>query len=834
MNADKFVIMFCLLSNIILLLSYNSLTYFMNRIYTTIIAFMLLSGTTLAQENTPYQTPAPELASLVTAAPTPSVSVDGKGEWLIILERAAHPTIAELSQPELRLAGIRINPANNGPARPLYVREIRFKNLQTEQEHSLSGIPAEANISHISWAPDYSKIAFTVSTDDGIYLYVAETATGLAKQVIQESLNATMGTPYHWLSDSQTLLARIVPLNRGAAPQPNRVPTGPVIQENLGKKSIAPTFQDLLKNREDEALFDYYFTSQLVKVSLGGEVEKIGKPGIIATSQPSPDARYILFQTIDRPYSYLVPASLFPLKTEILTLAGEPVKTLFERPLVENVPWGRDAVPPGSRYFGWRSDAPASVYWVETRDDGDAKKEAPIRDQVFLLNAPFEQEPKLIFSAKLRFGRITWGNDQIALVNERWWDSRKTITHIINPSQPGTSKVLFDLSSEDRYNDPGTPQLKRNQFGAYVLNLTPKNEVFLFGQGASPEGDRPFVDQLNLNTQKTERIWRSEAPVYEVPVALLDISKPSVLTTRETPDEVPNFYVRQLKPGKRENPLRQVTAFPHPLPHLKGIQKQVLRYKREDGVELTANLYLPVGYKKENGPLPTLLWAYPREYKDREAAGQMQGSPYQFNRISYWGAAAFVTRGYAILDNAAMPIVGEGDAEPNDTYVKQLVASAKAAIDEGVRLGVVDPNRVGVGGHSYGAFMTANLLTHSDLFKAGIARSGAYNRTLTPFGFQNEQRTYWQAPEVYNTMSPFMNADKVKTPILLIHGEADNNTGTFPMQSERYYTALKSMGATVRLVVLPHESHGYTAQESLLHMLWEMDRWLETYVKGAK
>ena len=335
------------------------------------------------------------------------------------------------------------------------------------------------------------------------------------------------------------------------------------------------------------------------------------------------------------------------------------------------------------------------------------------------------------------------------------------------------------------------------------------------GTGASPEGDRPFIDLLNLNTQQTKRLWRSEAPSFERPVAILNAEKGVFLTSRESNAEPPNYFIRNLNPapkkGKKpaKDALTQITFFPHPYPQFKDIQKQQLRYKRSDGVDLTATLLLPPGYKKEDGPLPTFLWAYPAEFKSAEAASQASGSPYTFNRISYWTGAAFVTMGYAVLENASIPIIGEGKDEPNDTYVQQLVASAKAAIDEGVRLGVVDSSRVGVGGHSYGAFMTANLLSHSKLFKAGIARSGAYNRTLTPFGFQNEQRTYWQSPEVYNTMSPFMNADKMKTPLLMTHGEADNNTGTYPIQSERYYNALKGMGATTKLVFLPYESHGY-------------------------
>jgi dipeptidyl aminopeptidase/acylaminoacyl peptidase len=366
-----------------------------------------------------------------------------------------------------------------------------------------------------------------------------------------------------------------------------------------------------------------------------------------------------------------------------------------------------------------------------------------------------------------------------------------------------------------------------NQYGRSVMAIH-DNAVYLTGQGASPEGDRPFLDKLDLNTGKATRTWRSEAPYYESVVSVIDAKKGVFITSRESQDENPNYFIRTA--GSKT--IAQLTAFPHPYPQIKDVKKQVLKYKRADGVDLTANLYLPPGYKKEDGPLPTFLWAYPAEFKSKDIAGQVKGSPYTFTRINWGSPIYWVVRGYAILDNASIPIVGEGNNEPNDTYIEQLVASAKAAIDYGASLGVVDPKRVGVGGHSYGAFMTANLLAHSDLFKAGIARSGAYNRTLTPFGFQQEERTYWEAPEVYFKMSPFSYADKIKTPILLVHGEADNNSGTFPIQTERFYNAIKGHGGTARYVLLPYESHGYRAKESIMHMLWEMDNMLETYVKG--
>ncbi|MBD2702884.1 S9 family peptidase [Spirosoma sp. BT702] len=783
-----------------------------------------------AQDAATYQTPPKVLADLVTVPLTPNVSMSAKGDMMVLLEQAAVPSIDELSQPELKLAGLRLNPANTGPSRARYVTGLKLRKLTDKDEKAITGLPASPQISYVTWSPDDTKIAFAHSTNSRIDLYVIDVATATAQKVGTAALNATLGVPYRWLSDNKGLIVKTVPASRGQAPEVSRVPGGPTTQENIGgKRGQAPTYQDLLKNPSDEKQFTYYTTAQVVRMGLDGTATNIGQPGIIMTADPSPDGQYVLIETVHTPFSYLVPVNRFPLKTDIYATGGTLVKTLIDSPLQESVAYSRDGVPTGPRDYTWRTDVPASVYYTEAQDNGDPKAKADIRDKVYLIEAPFTGQPKEIYASQFRFAGFDWGNASTALVSERWWQSRKTITKIINPAT-WQSSVLFDRSYEDRYTNPGQPDMKQNQYGRDVLNILPSGEILMLnGQGSSPEGDRPFVSLLNLKTKQTKELWRSASPYFERPVAVLDAAKQVILTTRESQEENPNYFIRNLK--ARIAPI-QVTTFVHPYPQLKGIQKQQLRYKRNDGVELSATLYLPVGYKKEQGPLPTFLWAYPAEFKSKDAAGQVSGSPYQFNRISYWGAAAFVTMGYAILDNASIPIVGEGDKEPNDTYVEQLVASAKAAIDEGVRLGVVDSTKVGVGGHSYGAFMTANLLTHSRMFRAGIARSGAYNRTLTPFGFQNEQRSYWQAPEVYSKMSPFMNADKMKTPLLLVHGEADNNTGTFPIQSERYYNALKGFGATTRLVLLPYESHHYDSKESLLHMLWEMNGWLDKYVKN--
>jgi dipeptidyl aminopeptidase/acylaminoacyl peptidase len=517
----------------------------------------------------------------------------------------------------------------------------------------------------------------------------------------------------------------------------------------------------------------------------------------------------------------------------VIDLAGNPVHLVADLPLQEEVPVAFGSVPTGPRNVSWRADKPATLSWVEALDGGDAGRQAEQRDRVMQHPAPFEGEPQSLITLGYRLAGMSWGSDDLAIVAEMWWRTRQMRTWIVRPGRPGSEPdLLFERSYEDRYNDPGFPMMQQNDMGQYVLLTADRGRsLFLSGAGASGEGDRPFIDKFDLRNKQSERLFRSEAPYYEQPLEMLDESGRYVLVRRESQQDPPNYFVRDLRNGN----LRQITFFPDPAPQLAGMHKELITYPRSDGVELSGTLYLPPGYDAgRDGPLPMLMWAYPREFKSAAAASQVAGSPYRFTRLSGWSTPLWLTLGYGVLDGPTMPIIGEGEAEPNDSYVEQLVASAEAAVDEVVRRGVGERGRIGIGGHSYGAFMTGNLLTHSDLFSAGIARSGAYNRSLTPFGFQAEERTFWQAPEVYFTMSPFMNADKVNEPILLIHGEMDNNSGTFPIQSERYYHALKGMGKTARLVMLPYESHGYSARESILHMLWEMEQWLDRYVKQAR
>lgn len=799
-----------------------------------LIAAVVILFSALAYAQTPltYMMPPKAIADLVDAPPTPAVSISPDEQWMLLMQQPGLPPIDEVAAPELRLAGLRINPRTNGPSRAGYYMSLTFKSIADGSERPVTGFSGTPKINNVSWSPDGSRVAFAVTFSDRIELWSAALSDAIAKPVTKLPINAVYGGSYDWMSDSKSFIALTVPSSRGEAPVEVTIPTGPVIQENLGKKAPAMTYQDMLKNPSDEAIFTYFATSQIVHLTLDGNSTQLGKPGIYAQATPSPDGKYLLTEMVHPPFSYTVPVYRFPRLIDVWDSNGKLVHSLCDIPLADQVPTGFSSVRTGPRDHSWRADAPATLYWAEALDGGDARVETDKRDKILMLSAPFTGQPTPLITLALRFEGADWSSDNLAVVYELWWKTRQQHVWAIKPGSPSTEpRLLFNYSSEDRYNDPGSVMTRRSTNGTdIILTGDAGNTIFLAGAGASPEGDRPFVDRYDLSSAETTRLFRSEAPYYERGVRLLGEAQERLLILRESVAEPPNYFIRDLTGSG----ITQVTSFPHPAPQMIGVQKELIRYKRDDSLDLTATLYLPANYKPEDGPLPMLMWAYPQEFKSADAAGQVTDSPYRFVRVTAGSPLLWLAHGYAVLDDPAMLIVGEGEAEPNDTYVKQLVASAEAAVDEVVRRGVTTRDNIAIGGHSYGAFMTANLLAHSDLFRLGIARSGAYNRTLTPFGFQAEERTLWEAPDTYVNMSPFMFADKVNEPILLIHGAADNNTGTFPMQSERFYDALKGHGATARLVLLPAESHGYRARESVMHMLYEMTDWLDRYVKNAE
>ncbi|MBC7828867.1 MAG: S9 family peptidase [Chitinophagaceae bacterium] len=796
-----------------------------------LLFYFLFSAVFLfAQDDQGYKTPPKDILDLVLAKPTPFVNVDNKGEWMLLLERSPLPSVEELAQPELRIAGIRINPNNFGPSRSVYSVEFKLKNIKNGEVYEVKGLPEKIRGSAVQWNPSQNKIAFTNATNKDISLWVIDVATQAATQIVAEPLNAVMGSAYAWVGDNE-IIYKAVTKTLDQQPGKPLAPTGPVIQESKGKAAASRTYQDLIKSGYDEALFEFYSTAQLKKISVVDQkMVAVGQPGIYGTWSISPDKQYLLVRAINKPFSYLFPWFGFPHTIQVLDAnTGARVKVLAQNPSNEGQPIGFDDVVNFPRQFDWRDDEPATISYVQALDKGLGKSKSEYRDA--FMTTTVTGEAKELFKTKRRYNGITWGNKDLALVYEGSFAERKSRINKLNPST-GSIDSLYERSSNDNYADIGTPVTKQNEFGREVLLVQKNGELLLDANGAGPKGNLPLLQSWNLKTGQRKLLWQSEEGYYEYVVNVIDAEKMLFVTRRESPVQTPNYYLRELR--KKKPVFIAITDFKNPYAQLEGIAKQKISYKRADGIDLTADLYLPKGYDaKKDGLLPVLIWAYPREYKSAADAAQVRGSKYTFTTISGGSPLFWVTQGYAVMDNAEMPIVGTDGKEPNDNFIPQLYLNAHAAIQAIAKMGIGDSNRVAVGGHSYGAFMTANLLAHTKLFKAGIARSGAYNRTLTPFGFQAEERTYWQSPEVYYNMSPFSYADKIKTPLLLIHGEMDNNPGTFPIQTERLYNAIQGHGGTVRYVQLPYESHGYTSKENILHMLWEQNQWLDKYVKNA-
>ena len=787
-----------------------------------ILTLLAMASPAFAQDT--YKLPPKVVQDIIDAPPTPSVITSPQRDKILLIDRVAMPTIADLAAPMYGLGGVRINPRTFGPHAPGRATGALIKNVANGRETRIQ-LPSNT-MPGASFSPDGKLIAFNATDENGnIKLYVADAGTGAIRKVSDRRLNAIgFGQSCNWLADAVRLLCRLVPPNIGAEPVAPSAPTGPIVQETSGRSAPVRTYQDLLSNAHEEALFRHYFTSQLAIVDTrSGAVSVIGRPAIFTSVSPSPDNNYLLVTRIPGALSYQVPMTSFARVTEVWDMKASVVHTVASYPLEDDRPRGFVTTLP--RQANWRPTEPATLMWVEALDDGNPRKPAETRDKVMMLKAPFSGSAWEVARTPNRFGGIIWTEKNAAFISDVDFSKNWRRSWAFNPDKPTEPwRALWDLSMQDAYKNPGSPI---GRPGTVNKVLQSGDYIYLEGQGASPSGDRPFLDRLNVRTLKTERLWQSSEKDYESFVALVDDDANRIITVRESLTDPPNFYIRNLKSGQ----VTALTTFTDPAPQLAGVSKQLVKYERKDGVPLSATLYLPADYK-QGTRLPVVMWAYPTEFQSADVAGQVRGSTNRFTKYGGTSHLFFLTQGYAVFDNPTMPIVG-GDTA-NNTYIEQLVASAEAAVNKVVDLGVGDRERIGVGGHSYGAFMTANLLAHSDLFRAGIARSGAYNRTLTPFGFQNEERTYWEAPEIYNRMSPFNYAHKIKEPILMIHGEADNNSGTFPIQSERMYAAIKGHGGTVRYVVLPHESHGYAARESVLHTLAEMIEFFDKHVKNAK
>ncbi len=794
-----------------------------------------------AQGTVGYQLPPEEIRALADMPPTPQALLDPRNATIAYLHREPYESLAWLSRPDLRLAGLRVDPANavahtitlsdNRPIRLDPAHALSIQRIGTDPSPvAISGLPAQARLAHVIWSPDGRHLAFVQVAADRAELWVADAHTMRARRLLAGGVNATLGNPLVWFRDGQALLVKVQATAKPRVDAQETLPEGPLVQESGGRKVSNRTFQDLLRSAADERQFEAMASSRLMRVPLRGRATHWAGPGLYRDLRFSPDGSLLLAETLQRPFSHRAPLDRFPLRHTLLDRAGKELLLVSDRPLSEALPRGRMAVPPGRRNIDWRADAPATLVWFEALDGGDPAHVAPSRDALVTWDAPFEEPPRTLLETKNRLREVLWGTAQDAVARDEWWDTRETRVYAFAPDGSQPARVLIERDLQDAASDPGVFSRQAGRFAEPVLRLE-QGHAWLVGNRVGADGEVAFLDRIDLHSGNRSRTYQS-APSAQVETAIAQVGEGtgSLLLRIESPVEQPDYHLRRLEPGV---PGTRLTHFGPLGSPLAGVTQRVLPYTRGDGLSLGGMLYLPAQGCDSDRKLPLLIWAYPVEYKTRSSAAQTAVDNRRFPRLDFKSPVFWAARGYAVLDQAAFPIIGEGDSEPNDTYLPQLKANARAAIDAAVELGCIDPARIAVGGHSYGAFMVANLLTHTDWFAAGIARSGAYNRTLTPFGFQREERSLWEAPEAYLAMSPFLHAETMKTPLLLIHGQEDGNAATQVMQSERYFAALGALGAPARLVLLPQESHSYLARESVMHVLWEQDQWLERYLASC-
>jgi len=785
-------------------------------------AAMTQNTSAAAPAESSYKLPPEEIADIVQRPPSPSVSLSPDGETMLLLQRESYPPVSELGKPMERLAGLRLDPLTNDRVNPRNVVGLSIQSVETGLSPTII-LPDNPDLSDFQWSMNGQYAAFSHTTNDGMALYVLDTGRDTAVEVVSEGLNLIFQEP-RWL-DNRNILYLSVPPDRGPVPVEPLTPVGPAIQDATGgEEAQTRTYQDLLEDAHDEDTFRWLATSQPVIVDNNGARTLVGEPRIYTSTEPSPDGDYLLMEWIHEPFSYQVPWWRFPRTSAVADREGNILQVIAEQPLADNLPV--QGVVTGRRSIEWHPTEDATLIWAEAQDGGDPRVETDIRDALMALTAPFDGEPEKLLDLEDRYSgfRGLQASDDI-IVYEYDRDTREIRASLVDVAGPEPAKVIQFRDVQDAYNHPGSPLTTMTDAG-FSVAIVNDGGLLLSGQGATPDGNRPFLNRFDLETLETEEIWRNSGETYEFVIDVLEPDGSRFITYYEDPATPGNY---RLHDG---GDVSFLTEFPDPHPELTGIKRELITYERDDGTPLSATLYLPPDYE-EGEKLPVVFWAYPREFNSADTAGQVRDSRYRFTRIGGYSHLFFLTQGYAVMDRTAMPVVGSDPETVNDTFIEQIVASAQAAVDETVRRGFGDGERVGVGGHSYGAFMTAHLLAQSDIFRAGIARSGAYNRTLTPFGFQAERRTFWDAEDVYYKLSPFMAADQIKEPMLLIHGMKDNNSGTFPQQSERMFAAVRGTGGTARLVMLPYESHGYRGMESILHTLAEMVEWFDTYVKEA-
>ena len=801
----------------------------LTRLLTCLLVFSLAAATTI-MARTGYRTPEKKIVKIVDTPNPPQLCINPNGKTALLVEYTTQLSLEDLAEPQARLAGMRILTRYNIPKRSYYVQGLSLLDLVTGKISPIK-IPEGAKFGYPTWSPNGRLFAAALYQKGGSAIWVFDPIKGTGKPASPARLNSVLLNPCWWSLDSKFLYVPLWPAKRGAAPEAPLLPESPEIQETSGKVSQVRTYQDLLQTDHDERLFEYYATAQVHRINIAnGKSDKVGSAGIITQFSTSPDGNYSLVSLLSKPFSRTLPAGRFAHSFELWNSNGKNIKTLARIPAGEEIPI--EGVAEGMRSPFWQKLRPATLCWVEALDGGDPNRKVDFRDVLKAADAPFIDNTREIIRLPMRYsGLDQFDKPDLAMVWDYDRDTRWIKARLINMGQTNIAseaKSLFSRNYYDHYKDEGTPVYYNRPDGQTLAILENDEWLYLEGKGATPDGYMPFLKRYSIKTGKTQEVFASGLDSYEHFIDFADSSRDAIITSRENAETPPNYFRRELTGHVATAPVA-LTNFEVEAPELKKVKKELIKYERSDGVPLSGTLYYPLNYRAGHR-YPTILWAYPREYTDAATAGQVRSATNRYARISGTSILFFVLRGYAVLDNAEIPVVGD-PLTANNNFVEQITNGAKAAVDKLVSLGISEPGKIGVAGHSYGAFMVANLLAHTDLFAAGIARSGAYNRTLTPFGFQGERRTYWEAPDIYTQMSPFTHADKINEPLLMIHGEEDPNPGTFPIQSIRMLGAIKGHGGTARMVVLPYEGHSYEARESILHTLVEMFEWFDKYVK---
>ncbi len=815
---------------------------------TTSPAKPVSAPTPQAESTSGYNQPPKNILDVMLAPAPPQPMVSPTHDSILLVSWQWYPSISRVATPFLRLGGVRVEPKNHSrhdtPGGYGITRCATGFDLVHvgRSEPSHVALPAGACPGEPIWAADGKHFAFVNIASESVELWIGDGKSGAVHRVPGARVNAMLDDAVQWMPDQKSLLVKLVPEGMGAPPPEPIVPMGPSIQETGGEKGQSSTYEtrDTLNNKHGEDLFDYYAATQLAFVdAVTAAITPLGKPANYESLDPAPDGRHILVTAIHKPYSYVTTYERFPEEVEVWDTSERKhvtTHTIASIPLADRVPI--HGVRTGPRSFSWRATDSATLVWAEALDGGDWNVSVPNRDKVMLLKAPFDASAVEIARTEQRYAGFNWSEQPtVALLTEYDNNRHWLKTFILNVDDlQAKPRLLWDLSSDENYKDPGHPVLRQLANGASVIRQE-GDSIYLSGVGSSPDGDRPFLDRLNVGTLKYERLFRSDKTSFERFLSFTGSDTRTFLTWHQSQTDPPNVFSRTLGQSvaaadgeaTSASTSAAVTHIPDPTPEVRTIKKRLVKYKRADGLDLSFTLYTPPGYK-EGTRVPTILYAYPLDYADPSTAGQVTGSQQNFTQLYEY--RLLLLGGYAIIDDAAFPIIGD-PKKAYDTYLDQLVGDAKAAVDEAVRQGVADPDRIGVTGHSHGALMTANLIAHSDLFRAGVATSGSYNKTLTPFGFQSERRSVWEAPDVYMKVSPFFSADKIKIPLLLMHGAEDANPGTIPLQSSKLFEAIRGNGGTTRLVLLPHEPHWYTALESNEQLVYEMLRWFDKYVKNA-